>query len=75
MAHRISFYPEGNADACLVEPDGGGMLLFDYADKHGEDEEGQILRGMEDLAKRVMALAELGSSYRDALDRPREVVL
>lgn len=33
MAHRITFYPEGNADTCLVEPDGGGMLLFDFADR------------------------------------------
>lgn len=36
MAHKITFYPEGNADSCLVEPEGGGLLLFDYADKHVE---------------------------------------
>ncbi len=34
MAHRITFYPEGNADTCLVEPDGGGMLLFDFANRY-----------------------------------------
>ncbi len=42
VAHKITFYPEGNADTCLVEPDGGGMLLFDYADRHSENEEGDL---------------------------------
>ncbi len=38
MAHKITFYPEGNADTCLVEPENGELLLFDYADRHGDDE-------------------------------------
>jgi hypothetical protein len=38
MAHKITLYPEGNADTCLVEPENGEMLLFDYADRHGDDE-------------------------------------
>ncbi len=38
MAHKITFYPEGNADTCLFEPENGEMLLFDYADRHGDDE-------------------------------------
>jgi hypothetical protein len=36
MAHEITFYPEGNADTCLIEPEGGSLLLFDFADKHVE---------------------------------------
>jgi beta-lactamase superfamily II metal-dependent hydrolase len=36
MAHKVTFYPEGNADTCLIEPEGGGLLLFDFADKHAE---------------------------------------
>jgi len=36
MAHKATFYPEGNADTCLIEPEGGGLLLFDFADKHVE---------------------------------------
>ncbi len=36
MAHKVTFYPEGNADTCLIEPKGGGLLLFDFADKHVE---------------------------------------
>ncbi|MEJ7816565.1 MAG: MBL fold metallo-hydrolase [Rubrobacter sp.] len=42
MAHRITFYPEGNADTCLVEPENGEMLLFDYADRHGDDEAARL---------------------------------
>jgi beta-lactamase superfamily II metal-dependent hydrolase len=36
MAHKATFYPEGNADTCLIEPEGGGLLLFDFADNHVE---------------------------------------
>lgn len=63
MAHKITFYPEGNADTCLVEPDGGRMLLFDYADKHNKDEQGDL---------RVDLSAALGekleSAGRDGFD-------
>lgn len=38
MAHKITFYPEGNADTCLVESDSGGMLLFDFADRDNPDD-------------------------------------
>ncbi len=63
MAHKITLYPEDNADACLLEPDGGGMFLFDYADNHDEDEEGDLRT---DLSA---ALGEkLEAHGRDALD-------
>lgn len=42
MTHKITFYPEGNADTCLVEPENGEILLFDYADRHGDDEEARL---------------------------------
>ena len=42
MAHKITFYPEGNADTCLVEPENGEMLLFDYADRHDDDEAARL---------------------------------
>jgi ribonuclease BN (tRNA processing enzyme) len=42
MAHKITLYPEGNADTCLVEPENGEMLLFDYADRHGDDEAARL---------------------------------
>lgn len=36
MSHQVTFYPEGNADTCLIEPEDGRLLLFDFADKHVE---------------------------------------
>jgi hypothetical protein len=30
--HKVTFFPIGNADCCLVELDGGHKLLFDFAD-------------------------------------------
>lgn len=38
--HRLTFYPLGNADCCLIDLDGGKMILFDYANtRDPEDEE------------------------------------
>lgn len=31
MSHKITFYPIGNAETCLLELESGGKLLFDYA--------------------------------------------
>ena len=63
MAHKITFYPEGNADTCLVEPENGEMLLFDYADRHGDDEAAR-LRG--DLS--VALQEKLEDAGRDGFD-------
>lgn len=32
IMHKVTFYPLGNAESCLVKLDDGEMLLFDYAD-------------------------------------------
>lgn len=63
MAHEITFYPEGNADTCLIEGEGGSLLLFDYADYHKPDDEDDL---RVDLAA---ALREkLEASGRDGFD-------
>jgi beta-lactamase superfamily II metal-dependent hydrolase len=31
--HRLTFYPEGNADAFVIRLSGGKQLIFDYADR------------------------------------------
>lgn len=31
MAQKVTFYPLGNAETCLLELENGGKLLFDYA--------------------------------------------
>lgn len=63
MAHEITFYPEGNADTCLIEGEGGSLLLFDYADYHKPDDDGDL---------RVDLAATLGekleASGRDGFD-------
>lgn len=38
--HRVTFFPLGNADSCLIELSNGKKVLFDYADTHdSEDDE------------------------------------
>jgi len=38
--HKLTFYPLGNADCCLIELDGGKKILFDYANtRDPEDNE------------------------------------
>lgn len=36
--NRITFYPLGNADTCLIELDHSEMMLFDYADVSNKDD-------------------------------------
>jgi len=36
--HRLTFYPLGNADCCLIDLAGGQKILFDYADMRCEDD-------------------------------------
>ena len=31
MGQKLTFYPLGNAETCLLELENGGKLLFDYA--------------------------------------------
>jgi hypothetical protein len=61
MEHRITFYPEGNADTCLVEPNNGEMLLFDYADRHGDDEAAKLRVDLSDaLGEKLEAAGRNG---------------
>ena len=32
MSQRITFYPIGNAETCLLELNDGSHILFDYAE-------------------------------------------
>jgi len=38
MAHKVTFYPIGNADCCQVELERGRWLLFDYADRRNPND-------------------------------------
>jgi hypothetical protein len=37
--HKLTFYPLGNADSCLIELEKGKMLLFDYANLRDPENE------------------------------------
>ncbi len=36
--HKLSFYPIGNADTCLIELNNGKKIVFDYADTRNPDD-------------------------------------
>lgn len=60
---RLTFYPLGNADTCLIDLANGRKLLFDYADKRNpdDDEDKRI-----DLAKSLRD--DLKAAKRDSYD-------
>jgi hypothetical protein len=64
--HKITFYPLGNADCCLIEPAGGKKILFDFADvRTDDDSEDRRIRLSEELRK---ALKERGENpYLDVV--------
>jgi hypothetical protein len=40
--HKLTFYPLGNADTCLIELEKGKMLLFDYANLRDPENESDL---------------------------------
>ena len=35
---KVTFYPLGNADCCLLRLDNDKLFVFDYADMHNPDD-------------------------------------
>ena len=40
--HKLTFYPLGNADCCLIDLDNGQKILFDYADVGNSDDDDDL---------------------------------
>lgn len=56
--HKVTFYPLGNADTCLIELDCGAKLLFDYANKATDDEDDKRI-GLEEALRSVLEESEI----------------
>jgi hypothetical protein len=39
LMHKITFYPLGNADSCLIDLENGKKVLFDFGDEGDHDDE------------------------------------
>lgn len=64
--HKLTFYPLGNADCCLIELAGGRKVLFDFADVRAEgDPEDLRIRLSEEVRKAVKEQGE--NPYFDAV--------
>ena len=61
--HKLTFYPLGNADCCLIDLDNGQKILFDYADV-GDSEDDTDLRI--DLPKKLRE--NLEDANKDSFD-------
>ena len=40
--HKLTFYPLGNADCCLIDLENGQKILFDYADVRDPDDDDDL---------------------------------
>lgn len=56
--HKITFYPLGNADTCLIELENGQRLLFDYANVANSENEEDKRIDLEEALRRVLREAE-----------------
>ena len=59
---RLTFYPLGNADTCLIDLANGRKLLFDYADERNPDDDDKRI----DLPKTLRD--DLKAAKRDSYD-------
>ena len=42
VLHKLTFYPLGNADCCLIDLDNGQKILFDYANVKDSDDDDDL---------------------------------
>ena len=61
--HKLTFYPLGNADCCLIDLDGGKKMLFDYANMRNPEDEGDLRCDLP-----VLICENLEASSRDYFD-------
>ena len=61
--HRLTFYPLGNADCCLIDLNGGKMILFDYANTRDPNDYEDLRCDLPELI-----LEHLESENRDYFD-------
>ncbi|MBC8505049.1 MAG: hypothetical protein H8D34_09340 [Chloroflexi bacterium] len=62
--NKITFYPLGNADCCLIELENGKLILFDYANMRSSEEDDLRIDLQEALKER---LADLEKNYFDVV--------
>lgn len=63
--HKVTFYPLGNADTCLIELVNGEMLLFDYANVANTDDEEEKRINLQETLRKSLEEAQRG--YFDAV--------
>lgn len=56
--HKVTFYPLGNADTCLIELVNGKMLLFDYANVANTDDENEKRINLQETLRRSLEEAQ-----------------
>lgn len=55
MGQKLTFYPLGNAETCLLELENGGKLLFDYAAMN----DGSTTDDRYDIEKALLFLSQI----------------
>lgn len=63
--HKMTFYPLGNADCCLIDLQNGKKVLFDFGDQHAPDDEDD---------KRIDLCAELREDMEAAGKKKYEIL-
>lgn len=61
--HKLTFYPLGNADCCLIDLDSGSKILFDYANTRDPEDEDDLRCDLPELIRE-----QLDSADRDYFD-------
>jgi hypothetical protein len=61
VAHKITVFPEGNADSLLVDLDDGRKLLFDFANKRDPEDDSDLRVDLAaELSERLAAARSSG---------------
>ena len=58
VLHKLTFYPLGNADCCLIDLENGQKILFDYANVRNSDDDDDLRIGLPEKLREDLEEAE-----------------
>ena len=75
VLHKLTFYPLGNADCCLIDLENGQKILFDYANVRDSDDDDDLRIDLPEKLREDLEEAEKTPMMSLLLHMPTKTIL